>query len=240
MPQRIRRVEVPHEFSSAIVSDETVIVILDVYMFSTTVLTLHEVGVPEVIPVYTTEDLNEHRDAGLMVGGERGAGNGDFSNSPQNVYATFGVMDSVPARVALTSDNGARRCIEAVEAIRDDELEDCEVLIGSSVNAQSIAEYINSQYPDHEVLLLCAGSGGEATIEDVIGGLAISQYLREETVPTIEYEEMLSMLPAGRINGQNQYEWLPDEDVHHVSSVNSTQYVSQYDFDQDVLLGFQP
>lgn len=234
MSHTIRRVEVPNEFSSAIISDNTIIVVLDVYMFSTTVLTLHEVGVEEVVPVYDAAQLDSYAAQGLLVGGEQG-GQRDFSNSPQNVYGTFGVMDSIPSRVALTSDNGARRCIEAAEAIEDEGFSDCEVLIGSSVNAQHLAEYLQQNYADHDVLLLCAGSGGEATIEDVIGGLAISQYLRDETVPVIEYEEMLSMLPAGRINGQNQYEWLADEDVHHVSAVNSIPLVSQYDFEAGVL-----
>lgn len=234
MSHSIRRVEVPNEFSSAIISDDTVIVVLDVYMFSTTVLTLHEVGVEQVIPVYNPDELDEYADQGLLVGGEQG-GQRDFSNSPQNVYGTFGVMDSIPSRVALTSDNGARRCVEAVESIEDEGFSGCEVLIGSSVNAQYIAEYIQENYPTHDIVLLCAGSGGEATIEDVIGGLAISQYLRDETVPVIEYEEMLSMLPAGRINGQNEYEWLADEDVHHVSAVNSIQLVSRYDFEEEVL-----
>lgn len=232
MSQEIRRVEVPQEFSSAILSDETVIVVLDVYMFSSTVITLHAQGVEEVIPVYETEELELYRNNGLLVGGESRS-DFDFSNSPQSIYATFGVMDSVPSRVALTSHNGARRCIEAVQAIEEDGLNDCPVIIGSSVNAQAVAEYINSEYADHDILLLCAGSRGEATIEDVIGSLAISQSLRGEDIPKAEYEEILSMLPAGRIGEENAYPWLAEEDVLHISTLNKFDIVPEYNFEKE-------
>jgi len=235
MSQRIRRVEVPNEFSDSILSDNTVIVILDVYMFSSTVVTLFSHGVEEVIPVYDEDELRFYQEDGLLVGGEHNNlnseyGGTDFSNSPQNVYATFGVMDEVPSRVALTSNNGARRCVEAVQAVEENDYKNCPILIGSSMNAKSVAEYINSEYPDNEVLLLCAGSKGEASIEDVIGSLAISQYLRGEDVPIPEYEEILSMLPAGQIEAENGFPWLSDEDVLHISTLNKFDIVPQYDF----------
>lgn len=232
MNQEIRRVEVPQEFSSAILSDETVIVVLDVYMFSSTVVTLHSQGVEEVIPVYEKDELEEYRDEGLLVGGESRSDH-DFANSPQSIYATFGVMDSVPARVALTSHNGAQRCVEAVEAVEIDGLDDCPVLIGSSVNAQSVADYIQSHYSDHNILLLCAGSRGEATIEDVIGSLAISQSLRGDDIPKAEYEEILSMLPAGRIGEENAYPWLAEEDILHISTLNKFNIVPEYNFEKE-------
>lgn len=238
MTKRIRRVEVPHEFTDSILSDNTVIVILDVYMFSSTVVTLFSHGVEEVIPVYDEEELKFYQEDGLLIGGEYDnlggeAGGTDFANSPQNVFATFGVMDEVPSRVALTSNNGARRCVEAVEAVETNEYTSCPVLIGSSMNAEAVADYINKEYPDHEVLLLCAGSNGEASIEDVIGSLAISQYLRDENVPMPEYEEILSMLPAGKIESENGFPWLAEEDVLHISTLNKFDIVPQYNFEME-------
>lgn len=229
---QIRRIEVPHQFSSSVLSEQTVMVILDVYMFSSTVLTLHHHGVDEVIPVHTADELQEYQDNGMLVGGEREL-NQDFSNSPQNVFATFGVMDEIPSRVALTSDNGAKRCVECVEAIEENGYTDCPVIIGSSMNAKAVAEYINTNYPDHDVLLVCAGSDGESSAEDVIGALAISQYLRGEEVPLAEYKEMLSVLPAGSI--ENEFPWLSDEDVLHISTVNKFDFISKYDFTSGAL-----
>lgn len=239
MNQRIRRVEVPNEFTGSILSDNTVIIILDVYMFSSTVVTLFANGVDEVVPVYDEDDLVFYQEKGVLVGGEHDNlgseyGGTDFSNSPQNVFATFGIMDEVPSKVALTSNNGAKRCVEAVNAVESNRYTNCPILIGTSMNAKAVSEYINSEYPEHDVLLLCAGSNGEASIEDVIGSLAISQYLREENVPIPEYEEMLSMLPAGKIESENGFPWLSEEDVMHISSLNKFDIIPQYDFEKEV------
>jgi len=229
MVREIRRVEVPQEFSAAILSDNTIILIIDVYMFSSTVITLHSQGVKQVVPAYDTNSIQQYKKNGIMVGGESQA-DFDFSNSPQNIYATFGMMNDVPNRVALTSNNGAKRAIEAIEAIEEDNIENSHVMIASSINASATAEYINENWPNHSVLLLCAGSNGEATIEDVIGSLAISQSIRNEDIPIEEYEEILSMLPAGQMGKNNSYDWLSDEDVHHISTIDEFPIISKYNY----------
>lgn len=229
---QIHRIEVPHQFSPTVLSEQTVMVILDVYMFSSTVLTLHHHGVNEVIPVHDIEELQFYQEDGLLIGGERDI-NQDFSNSPQNVFATFGVMEEPPSRVALTSNNGAKRCVECVEAIERNGYTDCPVIIGSSMNAEATANYIQTNYPDHSVLLVCSGNEGESSAEDVIGALAISQYLRNENVPTEEYEEMLSVLPAGHL--ENDFPWLSDEDILHISTMNKFEFISKYNFETETL-----
>lgn len=230
MPRRIRRIQVPEEFEPSMVSDNTVFIILDVYLYSSTVATLLDYGVEKVHPVYTEEGLDSYIEKGIPTGGES-ASHTDFTNSPQSVHAHFGQMDEVPKEVALNSHNGAKRTIECVNAIEQQNAESSEVFIGSPMNAGALASHIKENFDDHYVVLVSAGHEGNSTIEDVIGSVVISQYLRNEQVYKTEYKEILQMLPAGRIDSPEEFRWLSDEDIHHISQISNYNVVPKYDYE---------
>lgn len=223
----IRRLDTPSEFQSERVNDETVFVIIDVISFSSTVVTLMEYGVDEVVPAYTDDELEELRLMDeIVIGGEpRSDVEVDFTNSPQNVHSVFGLYDTVPERVALTSSNGARRAIESYE---ETENVDAEIVIGSAMNAGAVGEWINENYPSYDVLLFCAGSGGEVAVEDVMGATVIGQELRGETVPS-QMGSLINQLPIERVGSEDIYPWLSDEDLHHISNVSSSSIVPHVD-----------
>lgn len=235
MPKRIRRIQVPDEFEPQIVSDNTIFIILDIYLFSSTVATLFHTGVEKIYPVYDANGLHTYRQKDIPVGGEM-AGNLDFTNSPQDVLATIGEQETVPKEVALTSSNGAKRTIECVESIQEQDAKNSAVYVGSPINAKALADYIKQNHEDHYIVFVSAGHQGQSTIEDVIGSVILSQYLHDETVYKTEYREILSMLPAGRIDRPEDFHWLSKADVEHISQVSQYNVVPKYSFEEGALV----
>jgi phosphosulfolactate phosphohydrolase-like enzyme len=236
MSRTIRRLDVPSEFEEGRVNDDTIFVIIDVMMFSSTVIALFENNVDEVIPIYSTSDFDQFTDSEILVGGERRSDETDFSNSPQDVYTQFGLMDTVPQTVALTSSNGARRAIEAWESIQNQAV-NAEVVLGSVLNANATAEWINNTYPEYDVLLVCAGTHYEVALEDIIGSVIIGQELRGETVLSESTQTILSQLPLQKIENPDEYRWLPDEDIHHTTQLNESNIIPVFNQTEEI---FEP
>ena len=194
-------------------SNDEVHVVIDVMMFSSSVLSLFDSGVSSVIPVHPSEDLSQYED--YMTGSE--TGDADFRNSPQNIYSVFGVMDSVPNTVALTSSNGAK---VVVELFQDESVES--LVIGSLSNAKAVANHIQT-YESYSIHT--AGSNGDVAIEDEIAKELIEREVKDKT---IEYESVLNVtsnLPIERVFDSDSYEWMTEEDRHHATNINSMSIV---------------
>lgn len=238
MTNNIRRIDSPTRFDPDLVNSETVFVVIDVYMFSSVVITLFDHGVEQVIPTYTEAELKPFQDQGMTIGGEERdeSISADFNNLPSSVFETFGDMDpsDIPKTVAVASLNGAKRCVECAEAIQNIEGH-AELVIGSTLNAQAVAEYIKARYPTYDVVLLCAGTRGKSTIDDIIGSMIISQELRDEEIYEAEYKAMLELLPPGRIENPDAFDWLSEKDIDHIKQINSTNTIPIYDFDEELL-----
>lgn len=197
-------------------STDEVHVVIDVMMFSSSVISLLDSGVSSVIPVHPDDSLEEYTED-YLVGSEETTT--DFRNSPQNIYSTFGMMDTVPHTVVLTSSNGARVVSELID---DASVSNTSIVLGSFLNAASVGQLLQDAdtYSIHT-----AGSHGSVAIEDEIARELIKEEMKEST---IEYESVLTViqeLPIERVFGTDSYSWLTDEDIHHATNINSTSII---------------
>ncbi len=155
------------------------VVMIDVLRSSSTITEALAAGVREVIPCV---ELEEVRIRGadlpreeLALGGERGGVKidlFDLGNSPTEY--TAGTVGN--KTLLFTTTNGMKALRLAREAY--------EVLIGAPVNLSAICDAVSETRNVH---LLCAGTNGEISREDVLAAGAITYKLTrdEETAPEI-------------------------------------------------------
>lgn len=143
-------------------------VVIDVLRASTTIATALAHGAAAVRPVAGIEEARELAavlGAGTLLGGERGGvriPGFDLGNSP---------LEYTPDRVAgktivITTTNGTA----ALHACREAR----EILVGALVNRTAVADEVRRLAGDSvPVHLVCAGTDGEITAEDVLAAGAI-------------------------------------------------------------------
>ena len=148
------------------------VVVIDVLRASTTIVHALEAGATKVIPCLEVKDAlalaAELPPGEVVLGGERGglAIDGfDLGNSP-----TEYTPDRVAGRtVVFTTTNGTR-------AMRQCGLAD-RVLIGAFVNVSAVCRCLAGAKRIH---LLCAGTGGETSCDDVLlAGLLVDRIERQ-------------------------------------------------------------
>ena len=148
-----------------------VAVVIDVLRASTTMIHALEAGAVEVAPCLEVEEalaLAAQMPAGRAVlGGERGGvliEGFDLANSPAEY-----TPDSVGGKtLVFTTTNGTRALIRCRRARR--------VLVGGFVNASAVVRQLLGEPQVH---LLCAGSGGEISRDDVLcAGLLVDRLQR--------------------------------------------------------------
>lgn len=142
-------------------------VVIDVFLATTTLLTILENGARGVFPVESLEDaerLKEKLDASsLLRGGEQDAARIEgYDHGPfPDEYAPEAVSGK---EVIFVTTNGTRAIADAAPADR--------VLIGSLRNAPAVARHLEASGTG-SVYLVCAGSAGRFTVEDFLGAAAI-------------------------------------------------------------------
>lgn len=131
-----------------------------------------------------------------LLGGERGGrriDGFDLGNSPSE-YAPSAVFGQ---QILFTTTNGAKAIEHARLARR--------VLIGAAVNRRAVAEAAGQ---DDEVDILCAGTGGRVTREDVLGAGCLVAALLEQRPWTLNdwaesaHREWLELVTAARALGR--------------------------------------
>jgi 2-phosphosulfolactate phosphatase len=158
------------EAPRAALADATVIVV-DLLRASTTICTALAAGAECVMPfaeidetLAAAEQFGRDR---VLLGGERGGlliPGFDLGNSPAE-YTPHVVTGR---RILFSTTNGARAVHHAWPAPR--------VLVGAAVNRQAVAHAASVA---SAVTILCAGTNGEVTYEDVLAGGAIAEAIRE-------------------------------------------------------------
>lgn len=141
---------------------------IDVLRASTTIITALAHGAVRVRPVLTVEEARAlAAGAGVLLGGERGGlkiDGFDLGNSPRE-YS----RDRVGGRsVVITTTNGTAALHACAGA--------AEMLIGAIVNRSAVAAAAQSFAFEHggcDVHLVCAGTEGAATEEDLLAAGAI-------------------------------------------------------------------
>ncbi len=159
------------EISPDRLADATVVV-LDVFMATTTLLTILENGARGVYPAENLEQAEELRQrlTNPLRGGEQDAeriDGYDFGPFPAE-YSPEVVSDK---DVVFVTTNGTRTIADVSSAER--------VIVGCLRNAPAVAHYLEASGTD-SIYLVCAGSGGRFTLEDFLGASTILSYMHTE------------------------------------------------------------
>jgi 2-phosphosulfolactate phosphatase len=148
------------------------VVVIDVLRASTTILHALEAGAIEVVPCLEIEEALARAaeippGEGVLGGERRGLPieGFDLGNSPTE-YTPYSVGGRT---VVFTTTNGTRAMYRCRQARR--------VLIGAFVNASAVVERLLGEPQIH---LLCAGSHGEITRDDVLlAGLLVTRIVQQ-------------------------------------------------------------
>ena len=146
-------------------------VVVDVFLATTTLLTILENGARRVFPVASLEEAEGAREklyaSNVLRGGEQGAERIDgYDHGPfPEEYQPETVANK---DVVFVTTNGTRAIADAAPAGR--------VLLGCLRNAPAVARYLEGLHTD-SVYLICAGSAGRFTVEDFLGAATILSYM---------------------------------------------------------------
>jgi 2-phosphosulfolactate phosphatase len=149
-------------------------VVLDVFMATTTLLTIMDNGARDVYPVASLEEADEvaaKLDAeSVLRGGEQDAARIDgYDHGPfPEEYAPEVVENK---DVIFVTTNGTRAVADAAPADT--------VLLGTLRNAPAVARYLEGSETE-SIYFVCAGSAGRFTVEDFLGAATILSYMAVE------------------------------------------------------------
>jgi len=147
------------------------VVVFDVFMATTTLLTILENGARTIHPAASLEEADEVRakldPTSVLRGGEQDAECIDgYDHGPfPEEYAPEVVKDK---DVIFVTTNGTRAIADAAGADR--------VLLGCLRNAPAVARHLMESGTD-SIYLVCAGSAGRFTVEDFLGAAAVVSHL---------------------------------------------------------------
>jgi len=145
-------------------------VVIDVLRASTTITVALAAGAKKIIPCLTVAEARQlaAQRPGSLLGGERHGKplpGFDFGNSPAEYVAGRVVGKSI----VFTTTNGTRAMTRCMGSDR--------VLIGSIVNRAAVCRELNGA---GRIDLVCAGTGGECSLDDALGAGAIVDRLTLE------------------------------------------------------------
>lgn len=149
---------------------EGIVVIVDILRASTTMTTALQNGAAGVIPCLNIDDALALRDRDdqfeYLLGGERGGlkiDGFDFGNSPAS-YSSDVVSGR---RIGFTTTNGTKAIYHSQQA--------AEIVIGCFANFTTVLSYV--QHDERPLHIVCAGTNGEISSEDVLFGGALADTL---------------------------------------------------------------
>jgi 2-phosphosulfolactate phosphatase len=138
-------------------------VVTDVFLATTTLLTILENGARRVFPV---AGLDEAEDARKKLGASNVIRGGEQDAERIDGYDHGPFPDEYPPEVVANKDivfvttNGTRAIADAAPAEK--------ILLGCLRNAPAVARYLEELGTD-SIYLICAGSAGRFTVEDFLG-----------------------------------------------------------------------
>lgn len=210
-----------------------VVVMVDILRASTTMTDALANGAAGVVPCLHVDDAFALRaskpDGSYLLGGERGGvkiEGFDYGNSPRD-YSSAVVSGKT---LAFTTTNGTRALHHSQQA--------SEILIGCFRNLASVVSYLKSTSED--IHIVCAGTNGEITSEDVLFGGCLAAQLQSGSAEefcvsdstrlaidhwnaqcgSLEVERLHQAIRASQ-GGKNLIVLGYDEDILYVSDVDS-------------------
>ena len=159
----------------------SVVVVIDVLRATTTICQALASGATEVVPFLEIEETlaaaEQFGRANVVLGGERKGKRiegFDLGNSPSE-YAPERVRGK---RVLITTTNGTRALAHAKEARR--------VLVGALVNLSAL---VASLQDEPRIDILCAGTDGKETGEDILAAGAMVDQMCQQSSVTWQLKE---------------------------------------------------
>ena len=145
-------------------------VVFDVLRATSSMITALGAGALEIYPVNSVEEARERklREPDLLLAGERGGlppQGFDLGNSPDEFERTVG------CKVVMTTTNGT----VAIQRMRHA----ADLLIGALLNVDALANYLFRRQTE-DLLLVCAGTEEEFSLEDAIAAGALVTRLAED------------------------------------------------------------
>jgi len=149
--------------------NDKVVVVVDIFRATSTMITALANGVKSITPVADLETCRDFQAKGCVIAGERNglpADGFELGNSPlsylNNAYAG--------RHIAVTTTNGTL-------AIEKSKKGASEVLIGAFLNLQATADYLSLK--ENDLLIHCAGWKGRFNLEDSLYAGALISALSE-------------------------------------------------------------
>jgi 2-phosphosulfolactate phosphatase len=149
---------------------ETTAVVFDILRATSSMITGFAHAAQEILPAETIEEAHalkaKHPDA--LLGGERGGvriAGFDLGNSPLEY------REKVAGRRIITTTTNGTLALRACDQAR-------EVLAAAFLNLAATAAYLQRARPA-QVLAVCAGTGKEAALEDLLAAGALAEALSE-------------------------------------------------------------
>jgi len=155
-------------------------VVIDVLRFSTTVCSLLANKADRITVFESHKEARQYKNKNpdvLLVGDKNGStpDGFDLNNSPSMVEKTS--IDG--ATIGIVTTNGTR----AINTIPDDK----EVVIGSTVNAEAVAQHLHGK---ENICLLAAGTEGAVTPEDLVGAELVNSHLNDSQLTDQDHQAM--------------------------------------------------
>ena len=149
-------------------------VVFDVFMATTTLLTIMENSARNVFPVASLEEADQAVErlasGSLLRGGEQDAARIEgYDHGPFPEEYAPEVVEGKD--VIFVTTNGTRAITDAAPADM--------VLLGTLRNARAVANHLEASGTD-SIYLVCAGAGGRFNLEDFLGAATLLSYINVE------------------------------------------------------------
>jgi len=158
----------PAEFEYYNIStNDNIIVVIDIFRATSTIVTALANGARSVIPVSSVDEARRLKANGFLIAGEK---NGipidgfDFGNSPLDFINVEKIKNK---DIVITTTNGT----QAIQVAKDKG----QIIIGSFLNLNAVADYVLQQNKD--LVLLCAGWKNKFNLEDFVFAGSLTHYL---------------------------------------------------------------
>ena len=227
----------PKLYGHKLTNGSFITVVVDILRATTSICAAFDHGVREIIPVSGLDEAEEMKRKGYFVACERNGIIIDFADIG-NSASDFIRTDLKGQSVVFSTTNGTK----TINLARDAE----EVLIGSFVNLQSLADYLISK--KENIVICCAAWKNLFNLEDTVFAGALANILLEHGFSTVCDSALgaVDLWSAAKIDLKNYLakcshrnrlkHLVSDEDFHYTVTLNSTSVIPKLSGDKLVLV----